>query len=390
MVSEASNEMSQSQAELAASVASINRLVESVGEGQALLTKLQQALAGITKVTGTIESIARQTNMLALNATIEAARAGEAGKGFAVVAVEVKTLAKRTAEATREITETLSSLTADFSQLIRQGEQNGALARSVEQASELIAGTFHNVEQAVGRISGESETIASAADAIKTRSESLLDRVASLSDGVSRSNVNLHQVDEQLQKLLDDSEQLIALGVDSGAETAHSLFIRDVMARSGKFASIIEQAIDRGDVSLTDVFDQNYVKVEGINHDQFTTRYVALFDRLLTGLSDEALSLDPRVVFCAAVDINGYLPTHNSKFSQPPGPDADWNKANARNRRFYKDRVGLAAGRNQKPFLLQTYRRDMGGGVMALMMDVSAPITIKGRHWGGLRLAYRA
>ena len=53
------------------------------------------------------------------------------------------------------------------------------------------------------------------------------------------------------------------------------------------------------------------------------------------------------------------------------------------------DRTGLAAGRNKKPFLLQTYRRDMGGGVFKMMKDLSAPIRVQGRHWGGLRLAYR-
>ena len=51
--------------------------------------------------------------------------------------------------------------------------------------------------------------------------------------------------------------------------------------------------------------------------------------------------------------------------------------------------VGLAAGRNTEPFLLQTYRRDMGGGQFVLMKDISAPIVVDGRHWGGLRLAIR-
>ena len=61
-----------------------------------------------------------------------------------------------------------------------------------------------------------------------------------------------------------------------------------------------------------------------------------------------------------------------------------------RNRRFFKDRVGLAAARNEEAFLVQTYRRDMGGGKTALMMEASAPIRVGGKHWGGLRLAYRA
>jgi methyl-accepting chemotaxis protein len=55
---------------------------------------------------------------------------------------------------------------------------------------------------------------------------------------------------------------------------------------------------------------------------------------------------------------------------------------------MFRDRVGLAAGRNTEPFLVQTYRRDMGGGQFALMKDVSAPITVQGRHWGGFRLGY--
>jgi methyl-accepting chemotaxis protein len=101
------------------------------------------------------------------------------------------------------------------------------------------------------------------------------------------------------------------------------------------------------------------------------------------------LDLDPRIVFCAAVDRNGYLPTHNRKFSHPQTDDPVWNAAHCRNRRIFDDRVGLKAGRSTAPFLLQVYRRDMGGGQSVLMKDLSAPITVGGRHWGGLRLAYR-
>jgi hypothetical protein len=69
--------------------------------------------------------------------------------------------------------------------------------------------------------------------------------------------------------------------------------------------------------------------------------------------------------------------------------DVAWNTANCRNRRLFNDRVGLAAGRSTKKFLLQSYRRDMGGGRFVAMKDVSAPITVAGRHWGGRRIAYK-
>jgi methyl-accepting chemotaxis protein len=119
------------------------------------------------------------------------------------------------------------------------------------------------------------------------------------------------------------------------------------------------------------------------------TRFVGLTDRLLPAIQEPILALDDRIVFCAAVDENGFLPTHNLKFSKPQGADPIWNAANSRNRRLFNDRVGLAAGRSTKPFLIQTYRRDMGNGIFVLMKDISAPIYINGTHWGGLRIAYR-
>jgi methyl-accepting chemotaxis protein len=78
------------------------------------------------------------------------------------------------------------------------------------------------------------------------------------------------------------------------------------------------------------------------------------------------------------------------QYSRRPSDDPVWNAANCRNRRIFDDRTGLSAGQNTNPFLLQTYRRDMGGGNFVLMKDVSAPVYVNGRHWGGVRLGYKA
>jgi len=101
------------------------------------------------------------------------------------------------------------------------------------------------------------------------------------------------------------------------------------------------------------------------------------------------LDFDPRVVFCVAVDRNGYLPVHNPQFSQPQGRDPDWNNAHCRNRRIFDDATGLDAARNTESFLLQSYRRNMGGGQYVMMKDSSAPIMVRGKHWGALRVGYR-
>ena len=96
------------------------------------------------------------------------------------------------------------------------------------------------------------------------------------------------------------------------------------------------------------------------------------------------------MTFCAMVDRNGYLPVHNKIYSHPQRPgDVAWNTANSRNRRIFNDPAGLAAGQNQRSYLIQSYARDMGGGVTIMMREIDVPIRVRGRHWGGFRTAYK-
>src|SRR6202023_4370930 len=84
----------------------------------------------------------------------------------------------------------------------------------------------------------------------------------------------------------------------------------------------------------------------------------------------------------------GYLPTHNPNYRLPQGSDPVWNNANCRNKRLFKDRAVKKVAANTKPFLLQTYRRDMGGGNFVLMKDVSSPIYVRRRRWGAFRIGF--
>ena len=128
----------------------------------------------------------------------------------------------------------------------------------------------------------------------------------------------------------------------------------------------------------------------GPNPAQHTTRFVALADRLFPQVQERLLTLNQKVVYCIAVDRNGYVATHNRQYCNPQrSNDPVWNAANSRYRRIFNDRTGLASARNTRPFLLQTYRRDMGGGNFVLMKEAAAPITVNGRHWGGVRLAFQ-
>ena len=96
----------------------------------------------------------------------------------------------------------------------------------------------------------------------------------------------------------------------------------------------------------------------------------------------------PGIAFGVAVDRNGYVATHHLHCSKPQGADPVWNAANCRNRRFFNNAGELSAARNTSPYYLRSYVRDMGGGRMVILKDASAPIFVRGRHWGGFRLGY--
>jgi len=386
----AHRELAGSREALGAALADIRDLAQAVLGIERQLGGLQAALAKVGKVAREIGAIAGQTNLLALNATIEAARAGDAGRGFAVVAGEVKALARKTAEATADIDETLRTLTDETQRLAAESGASAAKAAAARDGTAAIGRVFARIDDAIGAVDRESARIDAAAAASGADVSLVEGGLAGLTRGVADADRSLAQARDRLQGLLGLGERLIGRTAELGVETVDTPYIAEVRRVAAAVSQAFESAVARGEISEADLFDDRYQPVPGTDPRQVTTRFTALTDRLLPPLQEPVLSMSDRVVFCAAVDRNGYLPTHNARFSKPQTADPAWNAANCRNRRIFDDRVGLAAGRSTAPFLLQAYRRDMGGGSFVLMKDVSAPVTVRGRHWGGVRLAYRA
>ncbi|MGN6229858.1 MAG: methyl-accepting chemotaxis protein [Trinickia sp.] len=388
--SEASSSVEQSRQTLDASLADIHGLVEGVTGIAAQMEALREALGHVSTVSEEISLIARQTHLLAINAAIEAARAGESGKSFAVVAAEVKNLSRKTAQATAQIEATLARLTQQTEQLIADGAENTARAHRVKQGSATIGGIVESTGTAITQLHEEAEQIATLSGDIETQCHRLEEQVGNMASGVEHSSANFLQAKDRLASLLSVSEKLIELTAATGVETPDSRFIEAAQRTAALVGKRFEQALARGEITEAALFDARYVPIPGTDPQQYMTQFTALTDRVLPDILEPVLTLDERVAFCAAVDVRGYLPTHNRKFSQPQrAGDAVWNAANCRNRRIFNDRTGLAAATHTKPFLLQAYRRDMGGGAFATMKDASAPIYVRGRHWGGVRLAYK-
>lgn len=350
--------------------AAVERVANDVAGAVDSLREVARAAAEITQ-------IALQTRLVAFNASVEAKRAGEAGRGFGVVADGVKDLAQKVELSSKQIADTVKQLDARIGELARNIRETEA-----RNGQETFNSAFVRVERAV-------HDIATAAEQNKRSCTTALDSVGRLAADVHQTVQSVDGAKSRALHFLSTSEQLIELAADCGAETDDSAYIAKVMETAATIAQRFEEALAAGQLTEAQLFSAQYQPIPGTNPQQFTTPFVAFTDRVLPPIQEPLLGFSSKVVFCAAVDRNAFLPTHNLKFSRPQGADPVWNAANCRNRRIFNDRTGLAAARNTRKFLLQTYRRDMGGGRYVLMKDLSAPIIVGGRHWGGLRLGYQ-
>jgi methyl-accepting chemotaxis protein len=167
-------------------------------------------------------------------------------------------------------------------------------------------------------------------------------------------------------------------------------FVTRALEAGTALTKIFEHGIASGAISIADMFDEAYVEIPGSNPLQHRSRILDWADRALPPFQEAFLARDPRMAFCVMIDRNGYLPVHNKVYSHPQRPgDVTFNTANSRNRRIFNDPAGLAAGRNRRSYLIQSYARDMGNGKTVMMREIDVPVRVNGRHWGGFRTAYK-
>jgi len=387
--SAAGSEIAESRTLIGGAVQHITDLTGAVTHIEERLGSFSKLLEQVGGVAESIQRIAKQTRLLSLNAGIEAARAGEAGRGFAVVAGEVKTLAEETRTATVRISDIVRALGEQIQGLIKESGEATKHASKAQAGAEQVKGVIIRADEAFNTVGREIDAIAKSTSDNLQACNATLTELGSLAEGVEASSANLQQADKRIEGLLALSETLIEYIAESGIETQDTPIIRFGVDAAQRISAEFEAAISRGEITTGRLFDERYREIPGTNPKQFMTDYVKFTDRVLPQIQDPIRKMDPRIVFSVAWAKGGYLPTHNPEYSQPPGDDPAWNAAHCRNRRLFNDRAVQKVAANTKPFLLQTYRRDMGGGKFMLMKDLSSPIFVNGRHWGAFRIGFR-
>lgn len=166
-----------------------------VSEVVQTMKEINESSEKINQIIGVIDSIAFQTNILALNAAVEAARAGEQGRGFAVVAGEVRTLAKRSAEAAKEIKELIGSSVARVA-------RGSAL---VDQAGV----TMQEIVQSIQRVSDLMAEISSASDEQNSGVNQVAEAVSSMDQATQQNAALVEQSAAAAMSLQTQAEQLV-------------------------------------------------------------------------------------------------------------------------------------------------------------------------------------
>jgi len=382
---EISRKIEALQRDAIGSADAVHRIAQAIDAIRPVFTNVTGAVAEQNQTTGEMSDNAAQASHFIASVVESASEIDQATQ-------QAEAYGERVTSAGRAVTMHAERLKARCAVLLRQGDRNDKrlgerlpchLKLELKAGSRTIAAPVYEISAEDLLITGPE----AARLAVNERFDTTLEgvgacriRIVEQLPAGARARFDAptaelrERIEDRLWALHEENNEFVARAMEAGTELTR----------------IFESAVTRGEITLEDMFDTDYVEIAGTNPQQHRTKILDWADRALPPFQEAFLTKDGRMAFFVAIDRNGYLPVHNRIYSHPQRPgDIAFNTANSRNRRIFNDPAGLAAGRNQRPYLIQSYARDMGGGNTVMMREVDVPIRVRSQHWGGFRTAYK-
>ena len=371
-----------------ASLDQVTGLLDLVDTLTQHVTGFAAAMTQVRECSRDIGHIAETTNILSLNAAIEAARAGEAGRGFAVVANEVKNLAGKTRIATDEIVRTIDALGREAELVVGRIEDGARASGEAKSSVARIAQTIDGVSALVGEVDAQNDNIAQANGTVSEHVVSIRQALDVLDQAAASSETGLRRAHERIEGLEMTASSMFDSIVQAGLSPADNAMVERAQAAAREIVALTEAAVAAGQLDPAALFDRDYREIPGSNPPRFRTALCDWADREWRPLLDRIAGSHPAIMAAACTDMEGFLPTHLTRFSQAPTGDLAHDTRHCRNGRKILDPIDEKAKRSSAPFMMAVYRQEGDGRDYKVVRNVYLPLVFEGRRWGDLELAY--
>lgn len=371
------------------SLGQIGSMLELVDTLSQHVTGFSAAMEQVRRSAKDIEEIAETTNILALNATIEAARAGDAGRTFAVVANEVKSLANETRRATEEIGTTIDTLDAEASTVIEQIEEGSKASDGAKASVAQIEATITQVGDLVGEVDKQNDLIARATGTISDHVVAVQNGLDTFEAAGTQSQMQLQDVHNRIGCLEDTANDMFSSMIEAGLNPQDVQRVEEVLEEAREVTQMVEAALAAGELTKEQVFDCDYKAIEGSNPERFRSKFSQWADENWRPAFDQYVDASPNRLAAVASDINGFLPTHLTKFSAQQTGDLARDTQFCRNGRIMDDPITKKAKLSTKPYYVAISRQEGDGINFVLIRAIFVPLYFAGKRWGDYLVGYQ-